>query len=231
MTDADKAQPSSAKKPENTEPKLTKQSTEKPPKSNVSTKPANQVGVKPQSLGLVWFVVLLNLVLIGTIGGAGAWYYWHKLRHTDSQVAAAVISVEQQTRAVQILQRNQDIQLKAQQEQSAALDASLGQTADQLELANQRLETQQQVINNLQLQLAEIGGRRPSDWLLAEADYLVRIAGRKLWLEADERSALMMLKEADKRLADLADPSLLPIRQLLVEMKNTLFLVESYLRR
>ena len=217
MTDADKAQPSSAKKPENTEPKLTKQSTEKPPKSNVSTKPANQVGVKPQSLGLVWFVVLLNLVLIGTIGGAGAWYYWHKLRHTDSQVAAAVISVEQQTRAVQILQRNQDFQLKAQQEQSAALDASLGQTADQLELANQRLETQQQVINNLQLQLAEIGGRRPSDWLLAEADYLVRIAGRKLWLEADERSALMMLKEADKRLADLADPSLLPIRQLLAE--------------
>ncbi len=217
MTDADKAQPSSPEKPENTEPKLTKQSTEKPPKSNVSTKPANQVDTKPQSLGLVWFVVLLNLVLIGTIGGAGAWYYWNKLRHTDSQVAAAVTSVEQQTQAVQTLQRNQDIQLKAQQEQSATLDASLGQTADQLALANQRLETQQQVINNLQLQLAEIGGRRPSDWLLAEADYLVRIAGRKLWLEADERSALMMLKEADKRLADLADPSLLPIRQLLAE--------------
>jgi uroporphyrin-3 C-methyltransferase len=52
---------------------------------------------------------------------------------------------------------------------------------------------------------------------LAEADYLIRIAGRKLWLEHDVKTAIMMLQSADSRIQDLDDPSLLPLQAKLAE--------------
>ena len=61
--------------------------------------------------------------------------------------------------------------------------------------------------------LSEMKGRRPNDWLLAEADYLVKMAGRKLWLEHDTASATILLESADHRIAELNDPSMTPIRE------------------
>ncbi|MEC9262732.1 MAG: uroporphyrinogen-III C-methyltransferase, partial [Pseudomonadota bacterium] len=58
---------------------------------------------------------------------------------------------------------------------------------------------------------------RPTDWLIAEADYLVRMAGRKMWLEKDLRTAIMLLGNADQRLKSLADPSVLPVRALIAQ--------------
>ncbi len=56
-------------------------------------------------------------------------------------------------------------------------------------------------------------GRRPNDWLLAEADYLVKLAGRKLFLEHDAESATLLMESADQRIAALNDPSLVPLRK------------------
>jgi uroporphyrin-3 C-methyltransferase len=55
---------------------------------------------------------------------------------------------------------------------------------------------------------------QPSDWLLHEAEYLIRIAARTLWLEHDTTAAIGLLKNADARLADLNDPAFLPVREL-----------------
>ena len=55
---------------------------------------------------------------------------------------------------------------------------------------------------------------QPSDWLLHEAEYLIRIAARTLWLEHDTTAAIGLLKDADSRLADLNDPAFLPVREL-----------------
>lgn len=71
-------------------------------------------------------------------------------------------------------------------------------------------------------QIKNMEGRRPADWLIAEADYLVRMAGRKLWLENDVRTAILLLVNADKRLKSLADPSVLPVRAALAEDIQTL---------
>jgi uroporphyrin-3 C-methyltransferase len=57
--------------------------------------------------------------------------------------------------------------------------------------------------------------RQPSDWLLHEAEYLIRIAARTLWLEQDARAAIGLLKDANSRLTELNDPSFLPVRELL----------------
>ncbi|MBU2897566.1 uroporphyrinogen-III C-methyltransferase [Vibrio hepatarius] len=81
--------------------------------------------------------------------------------------------------------------------------------------AETRLAQQQRSIDSLQLALADVKGRRPDDWLLAESDYLVKLAGRKLFLEHDAVSATELMESADQRIATLNDPSLVPLRQSL----------------
>ncbi|PMK02806.1 uroporphyrinogen-III C-methyltransferase [Vibrio sp. 10N.261.55.A7] len=72
---------------------------------------------------------------------------------------------------------------------------------------------QQKSIESLQLAIADVKGRRPNDWLLAETDYLVKLAGRKLFLEQDVVSATILMEDADQRIASLNDPSLVPLRK------------------
>lgn len=74
-------------------------------------------------------------------------------------------------------------------------------------------EQQQKSIKSLQLAITDIKGRRPNDWLLAEADYLVKMAGRKLFLEHDVESATQLMISADQRIAALNDPSLVTLRK------------------
>ncbi|RCU45501.1 heme biosynthesis operon protein HemX [Corallincola holothuriorum] len=75
-----------------------------------------------------------------------------------------------------------------------------------------RFERQSVEMDRLSNTLLSLASRQPSDWLLAETNYLVRLAGHKLWLEHDVTTSLMLLREADQRLAELQDPSLIPLR-------------------
>jgi uroporphyrin-3 C-methyltransferase len=109
-----------------------------------------------------------------------------KLENTQSAVNKDLQAVKQETiqEASQAVQKTQVVQ--AQQEKS---------------------------IQSLQLAVADVKGRRPNDWLLAEADYLVKLAGRKLFLEHDAVSATKLMESADQRIAALNDPSLVSLRQ------------------
>ncbi|MCS0352949.1 uroporphyrinogen-III C-methyltransferase [Vibrio ordalii] len=109
-----------------------------------------------------------------------------QLTQTQSQLAAEINQIKQETQA----------------------------KADQLtHKTDVALDQQQKSIDSLQLAIADIKGRRPNDWLLAEADYLVKLAGRKLFLEHDIVSATKLMESADQRIAELNDPSLVPLRK------------------
>ncbi|MDE1240116.1 uroporphyrinogen-III C-methyltransferase [Vibrio aestuarianus] len=90
---------------------------------------------------------------------------------------------------------------------------TIAKAAEATHKAEVSLAQQQKNIESLQLAVADIKGRRPNDWLLAEADYLVKLAGRKLFLEHDVVSATQLMESADQRIAALNDPSLVPLRK------------------
>ena len=54
-----------------------------------------------------------------------------------------------------------------------------------------------------------------NDWLLAEADYLMRLASQRLLLARDTGTALAALQTADERLREMADPAVIPLREQL----------------
>jgi uroporphyrin-3 C-methyltransferase len=183
----------------------------------LSRKPAKNASGKTN---LLWFFTFINFLVLVVIMGAAywAWLQWQ----AQSQQQTAFLAVQQTSMEQQqtsMLEQQDDItesiasnQLAkgVLEQQNQALQSSIASLIEQLQLTNNKVETNQS-------DLADISGRRPADWLLAEADYLIRMAGRKLWLEHDVKTAIMMLQSADSRIQDLDDPSLLPIRAKLAE--------------
>ncbi len=129
--------------------------------------------------------------------------------------------------AILVNQQNTKYQLQISQLEDqinamhAQLDKRLNEaeaaTTAKVELAYNKADTelgqQQKSIKSLQVALADVKGRRPNDWLLAESDYLVKLAGRKLLLEKDVESATLLMESADQRISVLNDPSLMPLRK------------------
>ena len=154
--------------------------------------------------GLLWVFVFFNFILIGAAAGGGFWLWQNeqsKQLQTQNALNEELAHISNQQAAQQVL-------AEQVQEQNAQLVQKLADVSSKLETANAQAQSNSQRLN-------DVSGRRPADWLLAEADYLVRMAGRKLWLERDVKTAIMMLQSADARLQDMTDPSLLPVRQLL----------------
>lgn len=138
---------------------------------------------------------LIAIALVIALGG-GLYYHGHQQS----------LAQEAQITALQ----NQLSGLKnslASNEQSVL--SKVNTTLTSTEVA---LNQQEKSISSLQMALAEMKGRSPNDWLLAGADYLTKMAGRKLWLEHDVNSATVLLEAADHRIAELNDPSLKDLR-------------------
>ena len=70
-------------------------------------------------------------------------------------------------------------------------------------------------------------GRTGSQWMAAEAEYLIRVANHRLRLERDEKTALSALRAADGRLKATGDPLWTEVREALAgEMSALLALVK-----
>jgi uroporphyrin-3 C-methyltransferase len=83
-------------------------------------------------------------------------------------------------------------------------------------------------VQSLQRSLAATYVRKPNDWILSEVDYLVKLAGRKIWLEHDIKTAIALLVAADQRIVELNDYSLNLVRTALLEDINTLSSLPNY---
>lgn len=171
---------------------------------------------------MAWVVTLFNLVLLSGMAVAGyfGWQYWGIFQESQQQAQSRV-----------------ELSLKAELQDALSQQKSL--LDSQVTSLTSKIREQEEALRQQSLRLTELMGRRPSDWLLAEADYLVKMAGRKLWLEKDATTAISLLESADARLDNMQDSSLIPIRQAisqdiqalkalqLVSVTDTAILIQS----
>lgn len=106
---------------------------------------------------------------------------------------------------------------KAQESQKNELEGIIKQQADQLADAKYQQETLAKQLEDVQQKVAVISGSDAKTWLLAQADFLVKSAGRKLWSDRDVTTAAALLKSADASLADMNDPSLISARRAITD--------------
>ncbi|WP_407731862.1 uroporphyrinogen-III C-methyltransferase [Pseudocitrobacter faecalis] len=106
---------------------------------------------------------------------------------------------------------------KAQDDQKTQFDALLKQQAAQLAEAQNQRDALAKQLDEVQQKVAAISGTDAKTWLLAQSDFLVKLAGRKLWSDQDVTTAAALLKSADASLADMNDPSLISARRAITE--------------
>ncbi|MFP2241188.1 uroporphyrinogen-III C-methyltransferase [Pseudescherichia vulneris] len=106
---------------------------------------------------------------------------------------------------------------KAQESQKTELEGVIKQQAEQLTVAKQQQDALHKQLDELQQKVATISGSDAKTWQLAQADFLVKLAGRKLWSDQDVTSAAALLKSADASLADMNDPSLITARRAITD--------------
>ena len=176
--------------------------------------PSGAAKKKSSGNGLLWFVVIILFLIVLGMAGAGYWYYMQQQSASKDSESALQTTTSQ----LNTIERER-AGLVASIDKVARTNQTLESTVAELKAQNEKLTLQAE--STLE-QLNNMEGRRPADWLIAEADYLVRMAGRKLWLENDVRTAILLLVNADKRLKSLADPSVLPVRANLAEDIQTL---------
>ncbi len=161
-----------------------------PPKQEIKEKQSNR-GAK---LGTIAIIISL------LVGGGLTFHMQQKNAQYQAQIDALQAQLKQ-------TQNNVQSELESTKQQAISKATEITHRAETV------LEQQQKSIESLQVAVSEVQGRRPNDWLLAEADYLVKLAGRKLFLEHDAVSATQLMESADQRIAALNDPSLVPLRK------------------
>ena len=213
IDNAETSQPVDAKKvdTEQAAPQSTPtDKTEKQPQAASKPEPAKQQATEPaqkQSNTLGAVAIALVVALSGGLYFQG----YQQTQQYNLQLANQNAQITNLEQKVNLLQNSTASEIKSSRQETLSQVDQISQKTQVL------LEQQDKSIESLQLALAELKGRRPNDWLLAESDYFVKMAGRKLWLEHDVVSATKLMETADQRIAALNDPSLVPLRKAMAD--------------
>ncbi|MEX9254300.1 uroporphyrinogen-III C-methyltransferase [Pseudenterobacter timonensis] len=174
----------------------TRETVETPPQSEtIETTAEKKQGSNKTSLALSAVAIAIALA-----AGVGLYGLVKKQAVNQSETSDALVT---QISALQ----------KAQQTQKTELEAVIKQQSTALADAASRQEQLTKQLDDLQQKVATISGTDAKTWLLSQADFLVKLAGRKLWSDQDVTTAAALLKSADASLADMNDPSLINARR------------------
>ena len=154
-------------------------------------------------------VALIIIVIFGIVVAYGY-----------SLVQQSLINNQADINELQVTQAQAISRLQAQNKKQFTQQQSANQQETLALLA--QVEQQKETLAMLVQQQRQLSGRRPNDWLLAEANYLVGLAGRKLWQEKNHATAIELLMTADLRIAEMNEVSLITIRQSLASDIATL---------
>ncbi|MEY3017042.1 MAG: hypothetical protein RL336_177 [Pseudomonadota bacterium] len=122
-------------------------------------------------------------------------------------------------------------ELKQQTQQLRDLSAQIQQSHTRLETLSQQWQKSTQasaglsrqvsgltdIVANNQRRIDEVAGTERSDWQLAEAEYLLRLANQRLLMSGEVRGSKALLQAADNVLVAVDDVALLPVRQAIAK--------------
>jgi uroporphyrin-3 C-methyltransferase len=169
--------------------------------------------------------VLSLLLSIGALALAGWMYY--QSQNIPSQPPAAVTQApidpgpelrREFAGLIQKVDREAAAERQRLQDTLADLENSMQDEAQALRRANEeQFSTMQAAQNSEQQRLLAFGQVDRSDWMLAEVEYLLRLANQRLIMTADVDSTIALMSSADGILKELDDSALLPVRAAIAE--------------
>ncbi|KAA1187997.1 uroporphyrinogen-III C-methyltransferase [Photorhabdus heterorhabditis] len=184
-----------------------KQSAETVEKTIETVEPPRQPGIEPQKQkrsGVLRNIITIAIIL--AIGG-GLYYYGQQQSHL---LSAENHELRQQLESLKHQQSQDQQRIEALFKEQAKASSKVATQAAQNEQLDRHLQ-------ELQAKISALSSSDVKSWLLAQADFLVKMAGRKLWNDQDVVTAAALLKNADASLAEMNDPSLIEIRRAITQ--------------
>ncbi|GAB1438044.1 uroporphyrinogen-III C-methyltransferase [Providencia sp.] len=158
-----------------------------------STKPSSE----QKRSGLIGGVIAIAIII--AIGG-GLYYF-------TQQSNATLVNENNELK-----QKLSDL-IEQQNSDRQRLDALIAANADIKNHSREYEDSLNRRMQELQAHVTALSSADVKSWLIAQADFMVKMAGRKLWNDHDPITAAVLLKSADASLAEMNDPSLLDIRK------------------
>jgi len=178
------------------EPKT--QSKPNPEPRQAAEAPAS-ASVKVPKVWPLWLVLILVIVLIG----GGASWFWAYLQTWQSRLDQAISQTEASSALL-----NQSGQ---------RYEARMGQIDSEIQKNRSEVNEVRGLLDQTARRLLTVGETGRTDWLLAEAEYLLRLANQRLHMEKDYEGSLAILKTADEVLAETKEAATFPIRKAIAE--------------
>lgn len=190
--------------------------TKKPSPSN-----AKVAADKPSNKTATIALVVATVSIFASIGH----YLWQQ-----QQSSAQLLTLNQQNqRAIEQGKSELKSSLTAEfNRQLQQQNRATSQSQESAKKAHSDSDTQlQQLTAHISQLEQKMSLRQPNDWLIHEAEYLVRVAARTMWLERDTKAAISLLRDADNRLKELNQSKFLPVRALINEDIESLALMPT----
>ncbi len=176
-----------------------------------SMKPTSKQHEKAQgassklALALTIFSLVVAIIGLGLAGYLFQQYEQQQqlLQQNRADMAGAIQRVDEQRNDNRALQRQLDQQTATHAKQLADLQNSI--------------DVQQRQISSQQSRIQSMSTTDRNDWLLAEAEYLLRLANQRLLMGKEVNGALDLLKATDDIFRELDDSGLYAVRQALAE--------------
>jgi uroporphyrin-3 C-methyltransferase len=182
-----------------------------------------------QKRGGGWKILLWLLLILALAAGIVVGLRWLQ-EELDARFAQQDEQNEQASTQVASLQN----ELSSAQQRIASLSQTLEQLRRQQQNESPQERQLREQLAELQKSLSyqrnriqELATVTREDWLLAEAEYLLKLANQRLLIERSTEAAQSLLQEADRIIRELDDPQLMPVRRALAKDLTQLRLAES----
>lgn len=195
--------------------------TEKQPKDGTKDTLPRRSGRRsaPAGRGALLLSSLCLLTSLALVAAAGWAWFWlnEKMERIE---ALETVQSEQADQLGDVEERTDGIDELA--DRLATMDRSMSEVAE----TNARLLARTERLDERTEALRTFVDAGRSAWRVAEVEYLLRLASSELQIAHRPETALAALEAADNRLAALADPALVPVREALAEDMERLRAVE-----
>lgn len=140
-----------------------------------------------------------------------------------TQASASIRSeLDSKAAAIEALTKNIESttssKIAGAEERFVAAQAELGKANHSIKETQKRQQSLEISIDGLYSRI----GNTSRDWVIAEADYLLKIANHRLQLEQDVTTSIQALTLADQRINSLQDPALTEVRNVIAQELVTL---------
>ncbi len=150
----------------------------------------------------------LALILVIALAGGLYWFFpqWQHMQQRESQLLDRIAGLEQE------INRRQSNLDALEQRVLDRFRADLGEVEQDLAGMRQTGGDLQGQLAELRSELARFSATDPEAWLLAEAEYLLRLANQRLVMAGDVNAAQALISSADAIVRELDDASLHEVR-------------------